>query len=121
MHHRHRRSEHGRSREEIILRRARRRANAKLSFVVHLLSWGMTVLFLSAVSFRAGLIVALAWGIGLALHGFGVLFAPELRDRFIDRELRRRGYPRRDLDDDDPEDYPREVIEELARLERAAD
>ena len=85
--------------------------------VVHFLTWGLTVLFLSAGSLRVAVIVALAWGIGLALHGFAVMLAPELRDRFLDRELRRRGFRDEAPDDGDEDGYPPEVREELARLE----
>jgi signal transduction histidine kinase len=97
--HRHERREERRSErrgerdltpEERAYREARRRANAKLSFITHFVAWFSTCFFLLFVAgFRAAFIVALSWGIGLAMHGFAVVIAPGLRQRWIDREVTR--------------------------------
>jgi signal transduction histidine kinase len=77
-------------REEAAYRLARRRANLKLSFLTHLVTYASVCFFLLMVAgFRAAFVVALAWGIGLVLHYFGALVAPDLRRRLIDREVSR--------------------------------
>jgi signal transduction histidine kinase len=102
---RHRRPRPGRSRkrdreltpEERVLRAARRRANQRMRFLTHLVAYGFTILMLLFLAgFRPAFIVALCWGIGLASHYFGAMVAPNLRQRFIDREVERevqRGVP----------------------------
>jgi signal transduction histidine kinase len=76
--------------EERRLREARRRANHKLGFLFHLLAYASVELFLLFVAgFRAALVVGLGWGIGLVLHYFGALVAPDLRRRLIEREVER--------------------------------
>src|SRR5262245_57891404 len=51
------------SREEAAYRLARRRANLKLSFIWHLVSYATVCFFLLMVAgFRAAFIVGLAWG-----------------------------------------------------------
>jgi signal transduction histidine kinase len=78
------------SREQAAYRLARRRANLKLSFLTHLVSYLSVCFFLLMVAgFRAAFIVALAWGIGLVMHYFAALVAPELRRRLIDSEVSR--------------------------------
>ncbi|MGH0031120.1 MAG: sensor histidine kinase [Myxococcota bacterium] len=75
--------------EERAYREARQRANQKLGFMSHLIAYGSVCTFLLVVAgFRAAFIVALAWGIGVASHYFAALVAPDLRRRFIDREVR---------------------------------
>jgi signal transduction histidine kinase len=92
-------------REEAAYRLARRRANLKLSFVTHFVAWASVCFFLLMVAgFRAAFIVALAWGIGLVLHYFLAIVAPELRRSLIDREVSRevettRPVARRSLED----------------------
>jgi signal transduction histidine kinase len=67
------------------LRPARRHA-ARISFYGHALVFTMCFLFISFVAGPfVGMIVALAWGIGLASHGFFAIVAPALRARW-DRE-----------------------------------
>lgn len=77
--------------EERAYREARRAAGLKLSFLMHLVPYAATCLFLLLVAgFRAAMIVALAWGIGVACHGFVALVAPGLRQRWIRAEVARR-------------------------------
>ena len=79
-----------RSPEEVAYRLARRRANLKLSFVTHFVSYASVCFFLLMVAgFRTAFIVALAWGIGLVMHYFAAIVAPDLRRRLIDSEVSR--------------------------------
>jgi signal transduction histidine kinase len=72
------------------LRDARRRAARKFGFIAHLVPYTMTCLFITAVAgIRAGMIVAFAWGIGVALHGFFALVSPDLRRRLLEAEVER--------------------------------
>jgi signal transduction histidine kinase len=76
--------------EERAYRVARRRANAKLAFLTHFVSYLAVCTFLLLVAgFRPAFITALGWGIGLVIHYFSALVAPGLRDRFIQSEVRR--------------------------------
>jgi signal transduction histidine kinase len=76
--------------DERRLRDARRRAARKYGFIAHLVPYTMTCLFITAVAgFRAGMIVAFAWGIGVALHGFFALVSPDLRKRLLEAEVER--------------------------------
>jgi signal transduction histidine kinase len=69
---------------------ARRRANAKLGFFFHLVPYLAVCFFLLVVvGFRVSFIVALFWGIGVFFHYFGVIVAPGLRERLVDREVNR--------------------------------
>lgn len=66
---------------------ARRRANHRVAFYGHALAWGSVSLFLVVVAGPlVALIVAMAWGIGLAIHGFFGVMAPRLRARWIEEE-----------------------------------
>jgi signal transduction histidine kinase len=79
-----------RSPEEVAYRLARRRANLKLSFVTHFICYASVCFFLLMVAgFRAAFIVGLAWGIGLVMHYFAAIVAPDLRRRLIDSEVSR--------------------------------
>jgi signal transduction histidine kinase len=76
--------------EEKVYQAARRRANRKLSFISHFVSYVTVCTFLLFVAgFRPAFIVALSWGIGIVFHYFFALAAPELRQRLIDREVNR--------------------------------
>jgi signal transduction histidine kinase len=78
------------SAEERAYQVARRRANARLGFLTHLIAYGSVCVFLLLVAgFRPAFIVALAWGIGLTSHYFAALVAPGLRRRYIEREVNR--------------------------------
>jgi signal transduction histidine kinase len=70
--------------------RAQRRAGRRIGFLAHLVPYGAVCLFLlAAAGLRVALIVALAWGIGVACHYFFALLAPDLRRRFIEEEVER--------------------------------
>jgi len=92
---RRRKGRRGRKREQLspeerAYRQARMRANAKLSFITHFIAYATVVTFLLLVAgFRAAFVVALGWGIGIVFHYFGVMVAPGLRQRLIDREVTR--------------------------------
>jgi signal transduction histidine kinase len=76
--------------EEKAYQEARRRAAYKLSFLGHLVPYAATCLFLLVVAgFRVAMIVALAWGIGVACHGFAAVVAPALRGRWVAKEVAR--------------------------------
>lgn len=76
--------------EEKAYRSARRRANAKLSFLTHFITYLAVCTFLLFVAgFRPAFITALGWGIGLVIHYFVAVVAPGLRARFIETEVRR--------------------------------
>ena len=71
----------------------------------HFVGYATVCFFLLMVAgFRAAFIVALAWGIGLVMHYFFALVAPDLRRRLIDSEVSRevettRPVERRSLED----------------------
>jgi signal transduction histidine kinase len=76
--------------EERALRAARRRANARIGFHAHALTFlGVLFIVLFFVGARPAMILGLCWGIGLASHYFGAVVAPDVRRRYIDREVRR--------------------------------
>jgi signal transduction histidine kinase len=77
------------TREQRAYREARQRANARVGFMTHLVAYVSVCVFLLFVSgFRPAFIVALSWGIGIACHYFAALVAPDLRRRYIEREVR---------------------------------
>ncbi len=79
------------SAEDRALREARRAASRKIGFLAHAIPYAATCLFLLVVAgFRPALIVAFAWGIGLAVHYFFAVIAPDLRKRLVDQEVRQR-------------------------------
>ncbi len=76
--------------ERSVEEEARRRVGLRLGFFAHAIAWGMTLLLLLVVAgFLPALIVGLAWGIGLSIHGFFAAVAPVLRDPWVDEEVRR--------------------------------
>ena len=76
--------------EERAYLEARRKANARMGFVFHLIPYGATCLFLLIVAgFRAFLSVAIFWGIGIVCHWFAVQ-APEIRKRWVQDEVNRK-------------------------------
>jgi signal transduction histidine kinase len=80
----------GRSEDEKLYRRARRRAAAKLSVVTHFVTYAAVIVMLLFVAGpRAAIATAFAWGIFIFLHWFAVLVAPDLRRRFVDAEVSR--------------------------------
>ena len=75
--------------EERIYREARRRAERKIKFFQHLVSYVFVIGFLLLLSRPLAALVALGWGIGLASHFFSALMAPELRRSWIQTEVER--------------------------------
>ncbi len=80
------------------LRRAQRRAGAKLGWMIHATVFVAVNLLLAGVwmfSSRSGAgywpgFPLVGWGLGLAIHGAAVwLSMTDLRDRMVERELRR--------------------------------
>ena len=101
--------------EQAAYRAARRRANLKFSFVSHLVAYATVCCFLLMVAgFRAAFIVALAWGIGLVLHYFFALVAPDLRRRLIDSEVSREIETTRPLERRSLEDKHARSLEQLS-------
>jgi len=77
--------------EERAYREARQAAGRKIGFLAHLVPYMAVCTFLLFVAgFRAAMIVALAWGIGLACHWFFAIVAPGLRERMIRDEVEHR-------------------------------
>ncbi len=76
--------------EEQTLVEARKRANEKIGFIAHLVPYlAVCTMLLIVAGFWVAAIVALMWGIGLAMHGFGAFIAPELRHHWIKQEVGR--------------------------------
>ena len=76
--------------EQRALAEARRRANLQIGFMSHAVAYGAVCFFLLFVAgIKTAFIVALAWGIGLVSHFFGALVAPDLRRRYVEREVAR--------------------------------
>jgi signal transduction histidine kinase len=76
-------------REDSALRTAQRRTAHRIAFTIHLVVYLSVFLLLAVLFLPAAIIVALAWGIGLAIHGTIALFALGLRERWISEELAR--------------------------------
>ncbi len=69
---------------------ARRAAQKKIGFYAHCTAWGAVGLFLWwTAGFTPMVIVALSWGIGLAMHAFYAMIAPDLRERLLEQERAR--------------------------------
>jgi signal transduction histidine kinase len=75
--------------ERRILRRARARANRRIGFLSHFVTYVgvLTIILVASRSIRAVMITALAWGIGLFLHYLMAIAAPKLRDRWVSDEV----------------------------------
>jgi signal transduction histidine kinase len=77
--------------EERAYREARQAAARKMGFLAHLVPYVSVCSFLLFVAgFRAAMVVAMAWGIGLACHWFFAIVAPGLRERLITDEVEQR-------------------------------
>jgi signal transduction histidine kinase len=73
-----------------LVKRARRRANHRIAFLAHLVVYGgVLLLLLVAASFLVMTVVGISWGIGVAIHGFFAVMAPELRERWVADEVSR--------------------------------
>jgi signal transduction histidine kinase len=77
--------------EEQAYREARKRANAKIGFLTHFISYVsvLVLILVTSHSLRATFIVAASWGIGIAIHYFSAVVAPGLRTRLIKDEIGR--------------------------------
>ena len=76
--------------EERAYLEARRKANARIGFLFHVVPYAATCFFLLLVAgYRAFLAVAIFWGIGIACHWF-VVQAPELRRRWVEDEVNKK-------------------------------
>ncbi|MFB3118324.1 MAG: sensor histidine kinase [Myxococcota bacterium] len=77
--------------EERRYRAARKAANRRIAWLIHLVSYAsvLALILVSSRSIRATIIVALAWGIGLAIHYVSAILAPGLRERWIAQEMDR--------------------------------
>ena len=76
--------------EERAYLEARRKANARIGFLFHLVPYAATCFFLLLVAgFRAFLAVAVFWGIGVVCHAF-IVQAPELRRRWVEDEVNKK-------------------------------
>jgi len=75
--------------EEQAYEEARRMAERKLRFLTHLVPYVFVCTFLLFVTRSAFVttIVGLAWGVGLASHFFKAFIEPELRRKWIQREV----------------------------------
>lgn len=61
-----------------------------MAFLGHAVVYVASTVFLYAITgFEVAMIMALAWGIGLAAHGFFGVVGPAMRRRWIDDEMRR--------------------------------
>jgi signal transduction histidine kinase len=79
------------SAEERAYKEARQAAARKMGFLAHLVPYVSVCSFLLFVAgFRAAMVVAMAWGIGLACHWFFAIVAPGLRERLITDEVEQR-------------------------------
>jgi signal transduction histidine kinase len=125
-------------------------AGRVVGFVVHAIAWSMTSLLLAVTAgLYPAFVVAIAWGIALAIHGFVALGAPILRARLTppppvdDRRLHQRSLEqlsasiaheirnpitaaksllqqmREEPASPDNAEYARVAIEELDRVERS--
>ncbi len=71
--------------------RARSLANRKVWFLGHAVVFASTgSLLLFTAGYFAAMVVMLAWGIGLAAHGFFAVLAPVLREKWTQEDLVRR-------------------------------
>lgn len=71
-----------------LAKRAGSRASHVIAFLAHAIAWAMVSLLITVTAgFFPGFVTALAWGVGLAIHGFFAVVAPELRRAWTAREL----------------------------------
>jgi signal transduction histidine kinase len=80
-----------RSPEEQAYFEAQEAANRKIKFVRHAVIYAVSILFfLTTAGFEPAMIIGLIWGVFLAQQGFSSYFAPQLRRKWIDEEVRAR-------------------------------
>ena len=83
--------------DNLLLKKARRQAAAKLGFYIHaaiftLVNAGLVALNLVNGGFLWSLFPLVGWGIGLAFHAFGVWGFPgaaSLNQKMVDAEVRK--------------------------------
>jgi signal transduction histidine kinase len=77
--------------EEVAYRQAQKRANAKMGAAIHLLVYGLVLVALLVLtrSFTVVFIVGSSWGIGVAIHAFVAIVAPNMRQRWVEKEVGR--------------------------------
>ena len=77
--------------EDEAMREARAAVARRLGFLSHAIPYAVVCTFLLFVAgFRPAMIVAMSWGVGLAIHFFFALVAPDLRRRWTEEEVGRR-------------------------------
>lgn len=75
------------SAQMIAYEEAKSLANRRVRFFGHVVVWAMVCFFLLITAgFFPAMVVACAWGIGLATQGYYALVAPELRRRWTEQE-----------------------------------
>jgi signal transduction histidine kinase len=71
-----------------LTKRAGSRASHVIAFGAHAIAWSMVSLLITVTAgLYPGFVTALAWGVGLAIHGFFAVVAPEVRRQWEAREL----------------------------------
>lgn len=77
--------------EQLRYNEAKKRANIRIGWMIHLVCYSsvLALILVSSRSFRATLIVGMAWGIALACHYLVAIVAPGLRKRWIAEEMER--------------------------------
>ncbi len=76
---------------ERAYKEAKAAANRRIGFLSHLIPYVVVNLFLLLVAGpRAAFWTAIPWGVGLSLHYFFAIVAPDLRTRWVDREVDQR-------------------------------
>ena len=71
-----------------LAKRAGGRASHVIAFIAHAIAWSMVSLLITVTAgIFPGFVTALAWGVGLAIHGFFAVLAPEVRRQWEAREL----------------------------------
>lgn len=74
--------------EARALRDAKRLADARIGFLTHVSAYSLVIFgILITGGFKAALIVAVFWGIGLASHFIGAILGPQLRKQWVEREV----------------------------------
>ena len=81
-----------------LAKRAGGRASHAIAFFAHAIAWAMVSLLITVTAgLYPGFVTALAWGVGLAIHGFFAIVAPEMRRQWMARELQTTGVDERRL------------------------
>ncbi|MCP4038058.1 MAG: HAMP domain-containing histidine kinase [bacterium] len=77
--------------EERRYRDARKRAKRRFGFLTHFVAYAsvLALILVTSRSIRATAIVALCWGIGIALHYMAAIAGPRLRAQWIAQEMDR--------------------------------